>query len=612
VKFSGTLTGLDGNALSGVVGVTFALYAEQTGGAPLWLETQNVQLDKSGRYTALLGSTKPEGLPVDMFVTEQAQWLGVRPEGQNEQARVLLLSVPYALKARDAETIGGLPPSAFQLAGPASHPGGVTSPAAKGATPSATASITGTGTTDFLPLWTSSTNLGNSVLFQTSTKAIGIGTTTPTARLDVVGTARIRGHLGATTGSFAADNAGNSVVIVQDNASGLGVVSTAPVDAVVGNATGFLAGGIGVQGNSTYAGSGTTYGVQGTAASSSGIGVDGQSGGASGIGVEGYVSGTSAIGVYGISSDSTGTGTSVGVLGSANDNKGIGLEGVASDTSGTGEPIGVVGESISSVGVGVVGNATSTTGATLGVQGITASVSGIGMQGVSPNIGVEGNASTAGGSFPVGVHALIDSSAGAAGVFDNPAYVESTFHTAECSGNLLIGRTTVGNIISGFSLANTFRVDCTGKGFFNNGTQTGGADFAESVSVRGNRAQYEPGDLLVIDSGGKRRLALSQQAYSTRIAGIYSTKPGVLATPHQMDDPQMAKEVPLAVVGIVPCKVTAENGPIEVGDLLVTSSKPGFAMRGTNRRRMLGAVVGKAMEPLQSNTGVIEVLVTLQ
>jgi hypothetical protein len=75
---------------------------------------------------------------------------------------------------------------------------------------------------------------------------------------------------------------------------------------------------------------------------------------------------------------------------------------------------------------------------------------------------------------------------------------------------------------------------------------------------------------------------------------------------------QLAQEVPLAVVGIVPCKVTAENGRIEVGDLLVASSKPGYAMKGTNRRRMFGAVVGKAMEPLQSNTGVIEVLVTLQ
>jgi hypothetical protein len=68
----------------------------------------------------------------------------------------------------------------------------------------------------------------------------------------------------------------------------------------------------------------------------------------------------------------------------------------------------------------------------------------------------------------------------------------------------------------------------------------------------------------------------------------------------------------MAMVGIVPTRVTAENGPIRKGDLLVTSSKSGFAMKGTDRSRMLGAVIGKAMGTLDSGTGVIEVLVTLQ
>jgi hypothetical protein len=160
---------------------------------------------------------------------------------------------------------------------------------------------------------------------------------------------------------------------------------------------------------------------------------------------------------------------------------------------------------------------------------------------------------------------------------------------------------------------NAFRVDGTGKGFFNGGTQTGGADFAEAVAVRGERSHYEPGDLLVIDQAAGRRLTLSRRAYSTRVAGIYSTKPGVLATTHSMDESEaLAKEIPLAIVGIVPCKVSAENGPIAPGDLLVTSSTPGYAMKGKNRIRMLGAVVGKALEPLREGKGVIQVLVTLQ
>src|SRR5579871_2273848 len=97
------------------------------------------------------------------------------------------------------------------------------------------------------------------------------------------------------------------------------------------------------------------------------------------------------------------------------------------------------------------------------------------------------------------------------------------------------------------------------------------------------------------------------------VAGIYSTKPGLLGTTHHIDDPNgRSGEVPLAIVGIVPCKVSAENGPIARGDLLVTSSRPGYAMRGTDRARMLGAVVGKALEPLPDGSGMIQVLVTLQ
>jgi hypothetical protein len=107
-------------------------------------------------------------------------------------------------------------------------------------------------------------------------------------------------------------------------------------------------------------------------------------------------------------------------------------------------------------------------------------------------------------------------------------------------------------------------------------------------------------------------LSLSQSPYSTLVAGIYSTRPGVVASTRRVDEALLNDEVPLAVVGIVPCKVTAENGPIVAGDLLVSSSIPGHAMKGTDRGRLVGAVVGKALEPLQKGTGVIQVLATLQ
>ena len=68
----------------------------------------------------------------------------------------------------------------------------------------------------------------------------------------------------------------------------------------------------------------------------------------------------------------------------------------------------------------------------------------------------------------------------------------------------------------------------------------------------------------------------------------------------------------MAMVGVVPTKVSAENGAIKVGDLLVSSTTSGYAMKGTDRGRMLGAVIGKAMGNLNAGMGVIEVLVTLQ
>ncbi len=184
VRFGGTVKDLNGTPLTGVVGITFALYSEQTGGAALWLETQNITADSNGHYTVLLGSTKPDGLPTDLFTTEQARWVGVQVSGQAEQPRVLLVSAPYALKAGDAETVGGLPALAFVLAAPAVAASGnaeanatgnvaASSAAAAQALTSSDVTTTG-GTVNTIPLFTTATNIQNSILTQTSTTAINV------------------------------------------------------------------------------------------------------------------------------------------------------------------------------------------------------------------------------------------------------------------------------------------------------------------------------------------------------------------------------------------------------------------------------------------------------
>jgi len=144
-----------------------------------------------------------------------------------------------------------------------------------------------------------------------------------------------------------------------------------------------------------------------------------------------------------------------------------------------------------------------------------------------------------------------------------------------------------------------------------NGVLSGG-DYAESVDVTGDRKAYEPGDVLVVDPTSEGKFLKSSKSYSTSVTGVYSTKPGAVGRRQVSDRSHMTEEVPMAMVGIIPTKVCAEGGPIQPGDLLVTSSTPGCAMKGTDRAQMLGAVIGKALGHLGSGTGVIEVVVTLQ
>jgi trimeric autotransporter adhesin len=334
MNFSGVLTTVSGKPLTEITGVTFYLYKDQQGGAPLWMETQNVQPDDNGHYTVLLGSTKSDGLPTDLFASGQARWLAVQVQGQDEQPRILLLSVPYALKAADAETLGGMPASAFVQSNPAAAPtqSSFAATPAK-ATPQSNASlaesaaISGTGTTNFIPLWVSSTALGSSLIYQ-SNGMLGVGTQAPKSTIDV--------H--STTTAVSGTSTGAGKAGVYGLAAGIGVQG-------IGNST-----------TSTgVSGIGAQYGVNGTAGNDQ----------------------PNAAGVYGAETSATSTYPVYGVEGLVKTSQnGVGVYGLAQAIIG--KTVGVKGVSSSSSGNGISGNATATTGSANGMFGQTASAGGAG------------------------------------------------------------------------------------------------------------------------------------------------------------------------------------------------------------------------------------------
>ena len=165
---------------------------------------------------------------------------------------------------------------------------------------------------------------------------------------------------------------------------------------------------------------------------------------------------------------------------------------------------------------------------------------------------------------------------------------------------------TVEEIESG--TPSTFRVDADGN-LYSDGTvrassfTSSSADVAEWVAVS---TPVGPGDVIELDPTATAAYRLSRTACSSLIAGVVSTEPGVILG----HDDAVAQRVLLALTGIGPVKVTDEGGPIQPGDLLVSSSTPGHAMRWSGPDPCPCALVGKALGPMTDGYGIILVLLT--
>jgi hypothetical protein len=244
-------------------------------------------------------------------------------------------------------------------------------------------------------------------------------------------------------------------------------------------------------------------------------------------------------------------------------------------------------------------------------NGIRAEVfgSGHGLSGASTNhTGTEG-ASQSG----IGVHGLSSSGPGLRGESNSgPGLVAMTIQGA----NVIEAR-RINQLVFVVTQTGTVLAD---------GPFGGPADFAEMLPVAPASA-YEPGDVLVIGQDG--RLAHAAEPNATNLAGVYSTRPGFLGdmrfAERGLVDPSDAPTteaddtwLPVALMGVVPVKVTAEDGAIRPGDLLTTSATPGHAMRakpvevGGTAIYPTGSILGKALEPLASGKGKIGVLLLVR
>jgi hypothetical protein len=360
----------------------------------------------------------------------------------------------------------------------------------------------------------------------------------------------------ANSGIFAVNNA--TVAPPAGVVGGCGVfgLTLAPTASGVFGANNCPTGGTGVSGNCDNG-----NGMLATSKSSANSGIFAvnnatvapPAGVVGGCGVFGLTLAPTASGVFGANNCPTG---GTGVSGNCDNGTGV----LATSKSSSNSALFAVNNATVAPPAGVVGGN--------GVFGLTMAPNGSGVFGA--------NNSPSGG---IGVTAICDTGTG--------IYARGSTNAGSFQGNVSV----------------TGNISVTGDILLTN------ADCAEEFDVA-NADEIEPGDLVVLDQDGA--LGHSRQPYDKRVAGVISGageyKPGIVLD--RREGPH--RRMPIALVGKVYCKVDADFSPIGIGDLLTSSSTPGHAMKVTDSLHAPGAVIGKALRPLQRGRSLIPVLVALQ
>lgn len=492
VPLRGTILAPSGQPQTGTHQFAIAFYAEQGDTNPVWVEVQIVTLGDGGTYALNAGATQASGIPAEMLSGGTAQWLGITVGDGPEQPRMRLVTVPYALRAASADTLGGK--SAAEFVAAADLVEGVrdaldtpeiktelqNAAKAEGSDPGVAATV------GQVPKFTS---VGGAVDDSNITDAggfIGVGSTNPNYLVQVhsAGSHSLFQMTNAGTGMTATDGvyigvlAGNPTfrIMNQENAA-IAMFTNGQPRLLIGN-NGFV--GIGTQA--------PHYLTQLHSASGHAL--------------------------LQLTNASTGANAGDGVY------------------------------------LGVLDGSTS--------------------------------------------FRLMNQEAGNIELFT--------------AGSQRITVTAAGNVGIG-TVAPTAQLHVTGNAVIDGNIAAKYQDIAEWVD---SDTPIEPGSVVIVDPKRNNAVMPGNRAYDARVIGAVSPQPGLIL------GERGPNKVMVAQSGRVRVKVDASNGPIRIGDLLVTSPRKGYAMRsrpvkiGDVYMHRPGTVLGKALEPLAKGSGDILVLLTLQ
>ena len=595
ISYQGILTDTLGNPKpDGSYSFTFRLYAGSTGGSPLWAEAKTLQV-KRGLLQTLLGDQVLFG---SSLTFAQPYWLGIQVASEPELSpRIPLTTAAYSLHSVNSDTARFAVTAPVQASVDSARIAGTVPDNSITSLKIADSTITGSDIDRTSVL---------SVASLRTTGAIGIGTASPTRVIQSL-TSTNNYSYSQTNGTIELATFINGVY----NSGMIGTVSNHPFQIYTSNSgpvatfsTGGMSGNVGI---------GTT-----TPSTKLEVGVTTE-----GTRALRLLSGPNAF------LDITPTNSANTVFSTVN-NRNIILD------PGTGN-----------VGIG----ATGTSGHMLDIASTFGGPGNSAVRALYPTggqlAGTEFGALANRDGFWSGVYAkggtggavalysdgkaLVKKGSGAIALSSDAVFQEENFNATGNGGwfrnaspgntdallKLHIHPSSTGDFVDGWTwdggstLTRKFHISA-------NGTYTSGSDFAEAFEAVGGKALFEPGDVVVLSTAGRQSVEKSTRTYDTRVVGVYSTRPGVLGADKDGETRLDQQDIPVAITGIVPTKVSTENGPVRQGDLLTTSSRAGYAMKASPQTingvdvYPPGTIVGKALERLDAGDGVIRVLVVVR